>query len=48
MHLLNDWRDPKAEQLSVDDPYGQELARDKEVLVLIQQVAKGCNHWVRS
>ena len=48
MHLLNDWDAPKAEQVSVPGPYGQQLARDKEVLVLIQQVAKGCNHWVRS
>ena len=48
MHLLNDWNAPKAEQVSVPGPYGQELARYKEVSALIEQAAKGFNHWVRS
>jgi hypothetical protein len=43
MHLLNDWNALKPEQVSVPGPYGQELARYKEVLVLIEQAAKGCN-----
>ena len=48
MHLLNDWNALKPEQVSVPGPYGQELARYKEVLLLIEQTAKGCNQWVRS
>ena len=48
MHLLNDWDAPKSEQLSVPGPYGQELARYKEVSALIEQAAKDFNQWVRS
>ncbi|MGI9171536.1 MAG: low molecular weight protein-tyrosine-phosphatase [Candidatus Nanopelagicus sp.] len=39
---------PQAERLSVPDPYGQELAKYKEVLKLVEQAAEGFNLWVRS